>query len=79
MGNGGIAPLILNPGTKWRRVSSFISGERANDTHFRGGWVDPRAVLDAAAKRKTPASAGNPTPVVQPIAAPILPELRSAS
>jgi hypothetical protein len=30
----------------------FTSGERAPDIHWIGGLVDPRAVLDAVAKRK---------------------------
>jgi hypothetical protein len=38
-------------------------------THWIGGRVDSRAVLDAVAKRKNtlPAPAGNRTPVVQPV------------
>jgi hypothetical protein len=28
--------------------------ERAPGTHWRGGWVGPRAVLDAVVKRKIP-------------------------
>jgi hypothetical protein len=28
--------------------------ERAPGTHWIGGWVDPRAVLDAVVKRKIP-------------------------
>jgi hypothetical protein len=30
--------------------------ERAAGTHWIGGWVGPRAVLDAVAKRKIPSS-----------------------
>jgi hypothetical protein len=29
-------------------------GKRAPDTHWIGGWVGPRAVLDAEVKRKIP-------------------------
>jgi hypothetical protein len=42
-GSGGIAPRILD-------LSHFIPRERAPGTHWIGGWVDPRAVLDAVAK-----------------------------
>jgi hypothetical protein len=34
----------------------FIPRERAPGTHWTGGWVGPRAVLDAVAKRKIPSS-----------------------
>jgi len=39
-------------------------------THWRGGWVGPKAGLDEVAKikRNITASAGNWTPVVQPAA-----------
>jgi hypothetical protein len=35
-------------GGEWSasRPSRFIPGERAPDTHWIGGWVDPRAGLD---------------------------------
>jgi hypothetical protein len=45
--------------------------ERAPGTHWIGGWVGPRAVLDAVVKRKIPSSSGesNPTtPIVQSVA-----------
>jgi hypothetical protein len=45
--------------------------ERATDTHWTGGWVGPRAVLDAVVKRKIPSPhrESNPDlPIVQPIA-----------
>jgi hypothetical protein len=45
--------------------------ERAPGTHWIGGWVGPRAVLDAVVKRKIPRSRreSNPrTPIVQPVA-----------
>jgi hypothetical protein len=32
--------------------SRFTPGERAADTHWIGGWVDPRAGLDDVEKRK---------------------------
>jgi hypothetical protein len=31
---------------------SFTPGERDYDTHWIGGWVDPRAGLDDVEKRK---------------------------
>jgi hypothetical protein len=63
-------------GTRWRWVVSFTPrplypGERASDTHWIGGWVGPRAVLDAAVKRKIPSPRreSNPrTQIVQPVA-----------
>jgi hypothetical protein len=44
--------------------------ERAPGTHWIGGWVDHRAVLDAVVKRKIsiPRQESNPrTPIVQPV------------
>jgi hypothetical protein len=45
--------------------------ERAPSTHWIGGWVGPRAVLDAVVKRKiiSPCRESNPrTPIVQLVA-----------
>jgi hypothetical protein len=45
--------------------------ERAPGTHWIGGWVGPRAVLDAVVRRKIPSphQESNPrTPIVQPLA-----------
>jgi hypothetical protein len=45
--------------------------ERASGTHWIGGWVGLRAVLDAVVKRKisSPRRESNPrTPIVQPVA-----------
>jgi hypothetical protein len=53
------APAALNP------------RERARGTHWIGGWVGPRAILDAVVKRKIPSPRreSNPkTPIVQPVA-----------
>jgi len=36
-------------------------------THLIGGWVGPRAGLDAVVKRKLPVSAGNQIPLVHPV------------
>jgi hypothetical protein len=44
---------------------------RDSGTHWIGGWVGPRAVLDAVVKRKIPSPRreSNPrTPIVQPVA-----------
>jgi hypothetical protein len=49
----------------------FTPRERAPGTHWIGGWVDPRAFLDAVVKRKIPSPRreSNPrTPIVRPIA-----------
>jgi hypothetical protein len=52
--------LILNLGTRWGWVVSvtprqrFTPGEITPGTHWRGGWVGPRAGLDAEARRKIP-------------------------
>jgi hypothetical protein len=46
---------------------------QAPGTHWIGGWVGPRAVLDAVAKRKIPSPRreSNPrTPIVLPVAQP---------
>jgi hypothetical protein len=45
--------------------------ERAPSTHWIGGWVGPRAVLDAVVKRKIPSSrreSNSRTPSIQPVA-----------
>jgi hypothetical protein len=45
--------------------------ERAPGTHWIGGWVGPRAVLDAVVKRKIPSPGRESkprTPIVQPVA-----------
>jgi hypothetical protein len=62
-------------GTRWRRVVSFMprplyhQGKRP-DTRWMGGWVGPRAVLDAVVNRKIPSARrkSNPkTPIVQAV------------
>jgi hypothetical protein len=42
-------------------------------THWTGGWVGPRAGLDAGARKKSSAPVGDRTPIVQPVVR--LPEL----
>jgi hypothetical protein len=60
-------------GDEWSasRRGSFTPRERALGTHWIGGWVGPRAVLDAVVKREIPSPRreSNPrTPTVQPVA-----------
>jgi hypothetical protein len=48
-------------GGEWSasRTGRFTPRERAPGTHWIGGWVSPRAVLDAVVKRKIPSPAGS--------------------
>jgi hypothetical protein len=60
-------------GGEWSasRPGHFTSRERAPGTHWIGGWVGPRAVLDSVVKRKIPSPRreSNPrTPIVEPVA-----------
>jgi hypothetical protein len=60
-------------GSEWSasRTGRFTPRERAPGAHSIGGWVGPRAVLDAVVKRKIPGPRreSNPiTPIVQPVA-----------
>jgi hypothetical protein len=60
-------------GGEWStsRPGRFTPREKAPGTHWIGGWVGPRAVLDAAVKKKitSPRRESNPgTPIVQPVA-----------
>jgi hypothetical protein len=55
-GSGGIAPRILDLGTRWRWVVNFTPRslyprERIPANHWIGVWVGPRDVLDAVVKR----------------------------
>jgi hypothetical protein len=56
--SGGIAPRILELGTRgeWStsRPGRFTPRDRAPGTNWIGGWVGPRAGLDAVAKIKVP-------------------------
>jgi hypothetical protein len=52
-------------------VALLTSKKRALNIHWLGGWVGPRAILDAMVKRKitSPRRKSNPrTPIVQPVA-----------
>jgi hypothetical protein len=60
-------------GGEWSasRSSRFTPREKAAGTHWIGGWVGPRAVLDALVKRKIPSprrESNRRTPIVEPIA-----------
>jgi hypothetical protein len=60
-------------GGEWSasRTGRFTSTERAPGTHWIGGWVGSRAVLDAVMKGKipNPRREKNPrTQIVQPVA-----------
>jgi hypothetical protein len=60
-------------GSEWSasRPDRFTPRERAPGTHWIGGWVGTRAVLDAVVRRKihSPRRESNPrTPIVQPVA-----------
>jgi hypothetical protein len=74
-GRGVIAP-IHDLGTRWGWVVSitprprFTPGERTPGTHWRRGWVGPRAGLDTEVRGKIicPRRGSNPDrPVVQPV------------
>jgi hypothetical protein len=51
-------------GGEWSvsRPCCFTPRERAPGTHWIGGWVSTRAVLDAVSKRKIPNSCRNSNP-----------------
>jgi hypothetical protein len=58
-------------GGEWSalRLSRFTPRERALATHLIGGWVSPRAGLDAVVKRKnSQLLPGLETAIIQPVA-----------
>jgi hypothetical protein len=66
-GSGGIAPRILDSaldGGEWSasRPGRFTPMGRAPGTHWIGGWVGPRAGLDAVVKRKIPSPCQDSNP-----------------
>jgi hypothetical protein len=72
-GSGDIAPQYLISAVdkaEWSasRPGRFTPGERAAGTHLKESWMGTGAGLDSVKKRKTPASAGNRTLAVQPVA-----------
>jgi hypothetical protein len=78
--SAGIASLILDRDTRWRRVVSFTPRSlyphgKIHLVTIGWGWVDPKARLDAVMKVKFPPPAGNRTPIIrssslQPVAIP---------
>jgi hypothetical protein len=73
MGNGGIAPRFSTTaidGGEWSASGPcrFTPKRRAPGPHCIGGWVCPRAGLDAVEQRKMSCLAGNRTPAVQLVA-----------
>jgi hypothetical protein len=65
-GGEGIAPRILNLGTRWMWVVG--QWERTVGTHWIGSWVGPKAGLDVVLKSEKlpfPAPNGSRTPTVQ--------------
>jgi hypothetical protein len=62
-GSEGIASRVRDLGT-----DRFTPGEGAPCTHWIGGWMGPRAGLDAVAKEEILAYEGNRIPVVQFVA-----------
>jgi hypothetical protein len=72
MGNAHYLTSALDGG-EWSasRPGRFTPKEIALSTHWIGGWVGPRDVLDAVVKRirPSPRRESNPrTPIVQPVA-----------
>jgi hypothetical protein len=59
-GSGGIAPLILNLGTRWRGPGRFTLEENAPGIHWIWGWVDSRACMDTGGGEKNPSRESNP-------------------
>jgi hypothetical protein len=60
-------------GGEWSasRPGRFTPRETAPVTYWIGGWVGPRAVLDAVVERKSPSPSREPNPktsIVQPVA-----------
>jgi hypothetical protein len=63
MGSGGIAPPLLTSvldGGEWSvsRPCRFNPGEGAPGTHWIGGWVGPKAGLEAVEETKNLALPG---------------------
>jgi hypothetical protein len=65
--SGGIAPCILDLGTRWRWVVSFTARplyppEKETLVPMMRGWVGPRAGLDAVVRRKISSSYRDSSP-----------------
>jgi hypothetical protein len=67
-GSGIVTPSILDLDTSWRWVVSFTprllypQGKSPPGTHWIGGWVGPRAGLDAVVWRKIPSPCRDSNP-----------------
>jgi hypothetical protein len=78
MSIGGVEVQLhsfFDPGTRWGEwlaphPGRFTPRGRATDTHWIGGWVGPRTVLDVVMKKiPSPRRESNPrTPIIQPVA-----------
>jgi hypothetical protein len=66
-GSRGIAPLFLTSALDGGERSASSPGLVTLGTHCIKGWVGPRTGVDTVEK-KTPYTAGNKTPAVQPVA-----------
>jgi hypothetical protein len=53
-GSGGIAPRIINLGTRWRWMVSLMPRLPYSGTHWIGDWMGPRSGLDLVTRRKNP-------------------------
>jgi hypothetical protein len=65
-------------GSEWSdsRPGRFIPRENVPDTHWIGGWVVPRADLDAVVKREIPSPCRDSnSPIIQPVAERYITEL----
>jgi hypothetical protein len=78
--SGGIDPPLLTSALRrgewpaWHSIATLPWG-KSPGTHWTGGWVGPRASLDAVEKRKISCHARNQIPVIKPVAITILTEL----
>jgi len=66
-GSGGITLRLLDLSTRWRWVVSFMPQPlypwgKSPDTQWTGGWVGPRAGLDAVVKRRIPSPSWDSNP-----------------
>jgi hypothetical protein len=72
-GSGDITPpfltsVLVEVSRQLQVPAALLPGEGAPGTHWIGGWVGPRADLNAMDKRKFCASTGSRTPTVKLVA-----------
>jgi len=60
--NTGVAPLILDSGTRWRRVSFTLHLPYSQRTLVHRYWVGPRDDLRVVEKERDLVPDGNKTP-----------------